>query len=180
MKIRDLVIEVRLRADKVAEGLKSLDRGARKTAEGFNTMRDANGRLRDSMGRFVKEGESANGILGKLSVSLGGLANVAASAASAIGGALVDATKDAIKFDSAMADVAKVVDGLKDKEGKATAEFDKMKKSIFALSSEIAIAPEGFAKIIAAAGQAGIVSEELERFASDAAKMAVAFDTNAD
>lgn len=180
MKIRDLVIEVRLRADKVAKGLKSLDRGARKTAEGFNTMRDANGRLRDSMGRFVKEGESANGILGKLSVSLGGLANVAASAATAIGGAMVDATKDAIKFESAMADVAKVVPGLRDESGKATAEFDAMKKSIFGLSSEIAIAPEGFAKIIAAAGQAGIAREELERFASDAAKMAVAFDTNAD
>ncbi len=180
MKIRDLVIEVRLRADKVAKGLKSLDRGARKTAEGFNTMRDANWRLRDSMVRFVKEGESANGILGKLSVSLGGLANVAASAATAIGGAMVDATKDAIKFESAMADVAKVVPGLRDESGKATAEFDAMKKSIFGLSSEIAIAPDGFAKIIAAAGQAGIAREELERFASDAAKMAVAFDTNAD
>ncbi|AFJ75500.1 phage tail tape measure protein [Stenotrophomonas phage Smp131] len=80
----------------------------------------------------------------------------------------------AMEFESAMADVKKVVD-FDTPDG-----FEKMGDDIQELSRRLPMVPTDIAKIVAAAGQAGIASTELTRFAEDAAKMGVAFDTTAE
>lgn len=184
MKIRDLFIEVRVKADRALRDLRMIDRLTKAGAVAMTGLGKTAGRV----GKEIEAGagRAAKGIekVGKASKDaggmLGGLASGAVSAFAAVGNAAVGAVKKAVDFETSMAEISKVVDGLKTPTGQTTAEFDKMKESIFGLSKEIAIAPKGFADIIAAAGQAGIAREELSRFAEDAAKMAVAFDISAD
>lgn len=76
----------------------------------------------------------------------------------------------AVAFESAMADVKKVVNF------DNPAQFQQMGDDILALSRRIPMAATGLADITAAAGQAGIARAELLRFTEDAAKMGVAFD----
>lgn len=76
----------------------------------------------------------------------------------------------AVQFESAMADVKKVVNF------ESPAQFQQMGDDILALSRRIPMAATGLADITAAAGQAGIARVELLRFTEDAAKMGVAFD----
>lgn len=92
----------------------------------------------------------------------------------AMGTPLVAAAKEAITFESAMADVRKVVDF------KTPAEFEKMASDVAELSTRIPMAKEGLAAIMAQAGAAGIPRAELLKFTEDAAKMGVAFDMQAD
>lgn len=80
----------------------------------------------------------------------------------------------AIKFESAMADVRKVVDF------DTPQQFNEMGQAILDLSTKIPITAEGLAQIVAAGGQSGIAREELLGFAESAAKMGVAFDITAD
>jgi len=80
----------------------------------------------------------------------------------------------AMSFESAMADVKKVVD-FDTPDG-----FEKMGRDIEELSRRLPMVPTDIAKIVAAAGQAGIAGNELTRFAEEAAKMGVAFDTTAE
>ena len=96
--------------------------------------------------------------------------------------ALEGAASSAMKFESGMADVAKVVDGLKDnKTGEITKDYTKMESKILDLSKTIAgPGAAGFAKIYAAAGEAGIVKEDLDQFAESAAKVSVAFGVTAE
>lgn len=80
----------------------------------------------------------------------------------------------AAEFESAMADVKKVVDF-------PTPEaFKEFRKELFALSKEIPISVDGLAQIAAAAGQAGIAGDDLLRFTEVAAKVGTAFDISAD
>ncbi len=88
--------------------------------------------------------------------------------------------KSAMDFESSMADVAKVVDGLKDSNGNLTEEYGKMKKEILDLTKVIPLTAEQLTEIAAAAGQAGIARNEITQFTSDAAKMGVAFNVTAD
>lgn len=89
--------------------------------------------------------------------------------------------KSAMAFESKMADVVKVVDGLKDgTTGELTQEYYKLKKEIIDLSTKIPMTADGLTEIAAAAGQAGIARAEIAKFAEDAAKMGIAFDTTAD
>lgn len=87
---------------------------------------------------------------------------------------LVGATRAAIDFESAMADVRKVVDF--DTPG----QFREMGDEILAMSKRLPMAAKDIAAITAAGGQAGIARGELGRFAEDAVKMGVAFDQTAD
>ncbi|MBT2767618.1 phage tail tape measure protein [Stenotrophomonas sp. ISL-67] len=80
----------------------------------------------------------------------------------------------AMTFESAMADVKKVVDF------DTPAQFQQMSQDVEDLSRRLPMVPADIAKIVAAAGQASIPREELVRFAEDAAKMGVAFDTSAE
>lgn len=82
--------------------------------------------------------------------------------------------KAAIDFESQMADVRKVVDF------DTPEQFKQMGDDILNMSKRLPMAAEGIAQIVAAGGQAGIAKEELARFAEDAVKMGVAFDTTAE
>lgn len=103
-----------------------------------------------------------------------GLSLGAAAAGTAMLGALALPITSAIGFESKMADIRKVVDGLDDK-----AAFKQMSDDILKLSTELPMAAEGIAEIVAAGGQSGIAREDLKQFATDAIKMAVAFDQTA-
>ncbi|MCK7288550.1 phage tail tape measure protein [Enterobacter bugandensis] len=106
---------------------------------------------------------------------MGSLALGAMAAGTAILGALALPVNAAIGFESKMADIRKVVDGLDDKKA-----FAQMSDDILTLSTQLPMAAEGIAEIVAAGGQAGIARSDLMQFANDAVKMGVAFDTTAE
>lgn len=99
---------------------------------------------------------------------------------SAVGAGLVTAAPliaaggSAVNFEDAMLDVRKVVDF------ETPQQFAQMSDDILTLTTRIPIAAEGFAAIVAAAGQAKIPRAELMGFAEDAGKMGVAFNSTAD
>lgn len=82
--------------------------------------------------------------------------------------------KIAMDFESAMADVRKVVDF------ETPQQFKDMANDILTLSKRIPMAANGLAQIVAAGGQAGIARDELLSYAEAAAKMGVAFDISAE
>jgi hypothetical protein len=81
----------------------------------------------------------------------------------------------AVQFESALADVRKVVDGLE-----TPAALQEISGEILELSSQMPIAAEGFAQIYAAAGASGIARDELKGFAVMVAQVATAFEMTAE
>lgn len=81
---------------------------------------------------------------------------------------------EAIKFESAMADVKKVVNF------DTPAQFKQMSQDVLDLSEALPMSAEGIAQIVAAGGQASIPRAELKAFATDAVKMGIAFDQTAE
>lgn len=94
--------------------------------------------------------------------------------------ALAVPVKIAIDYESAMADVAKVVDGLKDEAGKITPAYTAMSNQILEMTTRLPMAAKDIAAIVAAGAQSGIAKNELIGFAESAVKMGVAFDITAD
>lgn len=92
----------------------------------------------------------------------------------AIAAPFVMGVKAAIGFESAMADVKKVVNF------ESPEQFKTMNKDVLDLADRLPMAAEGIAKIVAAGGQSGIARDELAKFAEDAVKMGIAFDQTAD
>ena len=88
--------------------------------------------------------------------------------------------KIAIDYESAMADVAKVVDGLKDEAGKITPAYKLMSDQIVEMTTRLPMAAKDIAAIVAAGAQSGIAKNELLGLAESAVKMGVAFDITAD
>lgn len=87
---------------------------------------------------------------------------------------LIAATKAAVDFESAMADVRKVVDF------DTPQQFAQMNEDVLKLSTNLPMAADDIAKIVAAGGQVGIARQDLMQFAEDAVKMGVAFDVTAE
>ncbi|WP_371347838.1 phage tail tape measure protein [Ancylobacter sp. IITR112] len=87
--------------------------------------------------------------------------------------ALAAPIQSAMAFESAMADVTKVVDF------DGAAGLAAFKKDLLDLSARLPVAVTGLAEIAAAAGQAGIAGAELAKFTEGAAKIGVAFDISA-
>lgn len=81
--------------------------------------------------------------------------------------------KAAIQFESAMADVNKVVD-------QTAQQSQEMSKEILEMSRTIPMGASALAQIVAAGGQSGIARQDLLKFTETAAKMGVAFDISAD
>ena len=92
----------------------------------------------------------------------------------ALGGTLYGMIKPAVAFESAMADVKKVVDF------DSPEELREMQNEIKNLAKTIPLSLEGLAQIVAAGGQLGVAKKDLAGFAETAAKMSVAFGTTAD
>ena len=105
---------------------------------------------------------------------------MATATSAAITAITVDAAKKAIEFESTMADVAKVVDGLRDQNGAFTKSYYEMSDALLNMSKNIPMTADALGQIMASAGQAGIASEDLTNFTVTAAKMGVAFDTTAE
>ncbi|WP_107956165.1 phage tail tape measure protein [Campylobacter concisus] len=82
--------------------------------------------------------------------------------------------KSAIDFESAMADVKKVVDFKDDNEIKG------FSNEILKMSQVIPMTAEGLTQVAAAGGQMGLAKDELLKFTEMAAKTAVAFDITAE
>lgn len=80
----------------------------------------------------------------------------------------------AIRFESSMADVKKVVDF------ETPEQFKEMSNDILELSKRIPMTADALAQIVAAGGQSGIETADLTSFAESAAKMGVAFDITAE
>lgn len=85
----------------------------------------------------------------------------------------IDATAgSAIKFETAFADVKKVVDATDE-------QFENMRRTIRQMSGEVPLAANDIAALFAAAGESGIATEDLTTFAQMAARVGVAFDIGA-
>jgi TP901 family phage tail tape measure protein len=80
----------------------------------------------------------------------------------------------AIQFETAMADVKKVVNF------DTPVQFKQMGDDIGKMSERLPMAANDIAKIVAAGGQSGIAREELLGFAEAAVKMGIAFDQTAE
>ena len=90
--------------------------------------------------------------------------------AAAVAFSLAQPIKQAMEFESSMADVKKAVDF------DTPEQFAQMQQDILKMGRTLPLAHEGLAALVAAGGQAGLAREELAKFAEDAAKMATAFD----
>ena len=120
---------------------------------------------------------SVEGGVATLGQRMGNLALAMAPVALAAGvmlGTFGMAASKAMAFESAMADVAKVVNF------ESQAEFQAMNKTVMDMAGRIPMAADGIAAIIAAAGQSGVAKQDLAEFAEQAAKMGVAFDLTGD
>lgn len=120
---------------------------------------------------------SVEGGVATLGQRMGNLALAMAPVALAAGvmlGAFGMAASKAMAFESAMADVAKVVNF------ETQSEFQTMNKTVMDMAGRIPMAADGIAAIIAAAGQSGVAKQDLAEFAEQAAKMGVAFDLTGD
>ncbi|MBN9056114.1 MAG: phage tail tape measure protein [Rhizobiales bacterium] len=78
----------------------------------------------------------------------------------------------AIKFESAFADVRKVVDA-------SDEQFQNMERSIKDLSRQIPLTATDIAALYAAAGESGIATTDLKAFAEMAGRVGIAFDMSA-
>lgn len=92
------------------------------------------------------------------------------SSVTGIGTAIMAASQPAIQFESAMADVKKVVD-FKSPEG-----FANLSKDILELSRSIPLTQTELAQIAASGGQLGVAEQDIKSFTETIAKMSTAFD----
>lgn len=139
------------------------------------------GRVDNSLAQAVK---SANGQIGQLAKTISNVGKIGLGAMTglAVGTTkfFADATKDAMKYESTMAEVAKVVDELKDDNGNFTVHYDEMKSGLKDMTTLIPMGFEDAGAIAAAFGQSGVTSTpEILNYTADAAKMAIAFDSDA-
>ena len=107
-----------------------------------------------------------------------GLASMGALATGTVA-EIISCTKAAASWESSMADVAKVVDGLRDKNGDLTQSYREMSASLLDLSTELPYSAAELAQIAAAGGQSGIARENLMDYTEFAALSGIAFDVEA-
>jgi TP901 family phage tail tape measure protein len=97
----------------------------------------------------------------------------------AFGGAYLGVTQGlqntagaAMEFESAFADVRKVVDA-------SEQQFDYLRRTILQMSTELPLAANDIAALFAAAGESGVATADLKDFAEMAARVGIAFDMTA-
>ena len=128
--------------------------------------------LNKALGAAEKTADSAKGAFKSVITSSSWQA--AAAAAAGIGTALTLSTRAAIDFETAIADVRKVMADL------SATGVQEIREEILQLSREMPITAQGFAKIYAAAASSGIARGEIQGFARDVAQMSIAFDMTAE
>lgn len=158
-------------------------------SEHMEKMRERAARLKGAFESGIineKTFKTAQAIQGTKTVRAYGLAAKGAFAEAVAGGsalyykakflseAFTGPTRAAMKFESSMADVKKVVDF------DTPQQFKEMSRDILELSKRIPMTAEALAQIVASGGQSGIAKQDLTAFAESAAKMGVAFDITAE
>ena len=151
--------------------------GSRKTQ--YELLMEINGKLDKS---FTNATSSAQKQIGGLGATFSKVAAVAGTALTAakIGEFFVDSTRKAMEFENAMADVVKVVDGLRDANGKLTAAYYETQQDLIEMSTRFPKTLAELSQIMADGGQSGIPQEDLTQFTETTTKMAIAFDTTTD
>lgn len=145
----------------------------------YEMMVEIAGRVNKNFGSSVgKAQKQLNGL--KETMKKVGVAISVASITLGAASFLKDSVTQAIEYESTMADVAKVVDGLREKNGKFTESYYEMSDALIDMSKYIPMTVSEMGEITAAAGQAGIANEDLMQFTETAAKMGIAFDTTAE
>lgn len=112
------------------------------------------------------------------SVGARDFAGKALKATVATGTALAVPVKFAIDAEKSMADVAKVVDGLKI-DGKVTAEYKQFERQMTEMSNRLGMQFADLSDIIAGGAQGGIKKNELMQFGEHAVKTAIAWGMEA-
>ena len=140
----------------ITAGVSGAIKGIQGVCSSFKILRNESLKTTQKMGALVKTGMASLGTL--------------ASSAAAVAGTIRGLADPAIKFESAMADVRKVVDF------DTPEQFKEMGNDILKLTRTIPMAGEEIAAIVAAGGQSGVARENLLGYAKDAATMGVAFD----
>ena len=140
----------------ITAGVSGAIKGIQGVCSSFKILRDESLKTTQKMGALAKTGMASLGTL--------------ASSATAVAGTIRGLADPAIKFESAMADVKKVVNF------DTPAQFKEMGDDILKLTRTIPMAGEEIAAIVAAGGQSGVARENLLGYAKDAATMGVAFD----
>lgn len=130
--------------------------GVKRVGRSLKILRDETQTTMQKMGHFAK-------------LTALGVGSITTGVGAAVG-ALKGLSAPAIEFESAMADVKKVVNF------DTPTQFKEMEQDILNLTRKIPMAGEEIAAIVAAGGQAGLARENLIGYAEDAAKMGVAFD----
>lgn len=150
--------------------------------ESNNRLKKSYDQLKNSQEQLARlnteQAKIKESISGTKSQLTGTVATIAAMGAAIYAGPV----KAAMSFESNMAEVAKVVDWLKDDTGAITKEYTELKNEILDLSTKIPMTAQEISQIMAAAGQSNVAATnaELVKFTEDAAKMGIAFDISAE
>lgn len=147
-----------------------------KTKDAYELLKNSGTLSHEELARAAQLQE---GKVRELEASLKGvkpsIAEVASEIQGLVGGAggLAFATREAMKFETAMAGVRKVADGTDEQYAKLSDELKKM-------GAELGISAAEMAELAAAGGQLGIPIEKLSEFTAIASKMSVAFGMTAE
>ena len=140
----------------ITAGVSGAIKGIRSVCSSFKILQDQTLSTTQKMGALTKTGFASFSTL--------------ASSATATMATIRGLADPAIKFESAMADVKKVVNF------DTPEQFKEMGNDILKLTRTIPMAGKEIAAIVAAGGQSGVARENLLSYAKDAATMGVAFD----
>ncbi|MGN6737121.1 phage tail tape measure protein [Neisseria sp. P0022.S007] len=147
-----------------------------KTKDAYELLKNSGTLSHEELARAAQLQE---GKVRELEASLKGvkpsIAEVASEIQGLVGGAggLAFATREAMKFETAMAGVKKVADGTDEQYVQLSDELKKM-------GAELGISAAEMAELAAAGGQLGIPIEKLSEFTAIASKMSVAFGMTAE
>lgn len=147
-----------------------------KTKDAYELLKNSGTLSHEELARAAQLQE---GKVRELEASLKGvkpsIAEVASEIQGLVGGAggLAFATREAMKFETAMAGVKKVAEGTDEQYAQLSDELKKM-------GAELGISATEMADLAAAGGQLGIPIEKLSEFTAIASKMSVAFGMTAE
>ena len=147
-----------------------------KTKDAYELLKNSGTLSHEELARAAQLQE---GKVRELEASLKGvkpsIAEVASEIQGLVGGAggLAFATREAMKFETAMAGVKKVAEGTDEQYAQLSDELKKM-------GAELGIPAAEMAELAAAGGQLGIPIEKLSEFTAIASKMSVAFGMSAE
>ncbi|NLD09762.1 MAG: phage tail tape measure protein, partial [Xanthomonadaceae bacterium] len=151
------LVDARKEIDKLNESYRVLKESGELTT---GELKIAHQKLTEEVKKYEKQLKGTEVALGKIKKGI--------PAFVATAGFFGKMAHDAMGFESAMSDVAKVMGGTDE-------EVARLSRSILEMSKRIPIAAEGLAKIAESGAQIGLQADDLEQYTEQVAKMATAF-----